>query len=318
MYECRVECDSVTLHGERLTTLVMTLPRIMLAELNTHRILSKSSASSRAIPVKTQIERLRSDPFYPVYWGKNEKGMQANQELSADEVARASAVWDRAREANIGFAEELAEIGVHKQITNRRLECDMWHTVVITGTDWDNFDHLRRDKDAQPEFRKAAEMIFDAMGSHTPTLLGPHEWHRPFMRDEDFGVQPGLARGYTQAELVMISVGRAARVSYLTHDGRRAPEEDILLARDRLLASGHMAPWEHVARPMSRGERHLFWGYRWRPICDDLEQALGSAMPDWTYGDAERTHYLGNLNGWVQARKLIVGEHDIKGHRQQP
>jgi hypothetical protein len=45
-----------------------------------------------------------------------------------------------------------------------------------------------------------------------------------------------------------VSAARCARVSYLTHDGRRDPEADILLYK-RLLTSGHLAPFEHVATP---------------------------------------------------------------------
>ena len=101
MYEARVEKDSITSYGERLITVVATLPRIVLAELNTHRMLSRSSASSRAIPVEKQIERLKNDPFMPVYWGKNQKGMQADEELSAEAIISADIMWLQARDSAI-------------------------------------------------------------------------------------------------------------------------------------------------------------------------------------------------------------------------
>lgn len=51
--------DSIA-SGVRLTTLQVTMPRIVLAEFNTHRMLSRNSASSRAIPVEKRIAQVRS------------------------------------------------------------------------------------------------------------------------------------------------------------------------------------------------------------------------------------------------------------------
>lgn len=310
MYECRVERDSITTYGERLTTVVVTLPRIVLAELNTHRVFSRSSASSRAIPVQKQIDRLRNDPFIPVYWGKNQKGMQAEEELSDEQIARALVVWGRAREESIRAAEELLEIGVHKQITNRRLECDMWHTVIITATEWSNFDHLRRDKDAQPEIRKAADMIWEARPASTPRLCEAHggDWHLPFIDGDD--------QRFSLERQVQISVGRSARVSYLNHDGIRAPEDDMVLAER--CRRGHMAPWEHAARPMTTEERRMFERTKWIPnpeLTTFTNQLPSSPPPPPRWLDGGTEYFLGNFNGWVQARKLIAGEWDILGYQ---
>ena len=38
-YECRIEADSVNAVGIRLVTFVVTFPRFILAEVNTHRML---------------------------------------------------------------------------------------------------------------------------------------------------------------------------------------------------------------------------------------------------------------------------------------
>src|SRR5882724_5248179 len=258
MYDARVEADSITQYGERLTTVVFTLPRINLAELNTHRVLSKSSASSRAVPVTTQIKRLREDSFEPVYWGKNQKGMQADRELTPHEIADALAIWHEMKESAIAGSERLMNLGVHKQIASRPMEAWMWHTVIVTGTEWSNWDHLRINKDAQPEIRRAAELVIAVRNASTPELLHDRQWHRPFSVPEDDEVQQATGFRLTTDERVKASVGRCARVSYLSQDGRRAVEEDIALAEDRLLQSGHMAPWEHVARPMTEEEREIF------------------------------------------------------------
>jgi hypothetical protein len=299
MYECRVERDSITEYGERLTTFVVTLPRIVLAELNTHKMLSKSSASSRAIPVERQIARLREDPFLPVHWGKNQKGMQAEQELTADEISAATSIWRTAADASIDYALNLLTVGVHKQITNRLLEPFMWHTVIISGTEWSNFFHLRDHKDAQPEIAKAARMMREAYQASTPMLMTADNWHLPFTSGED-------STPYID-QLVKVSVGRSARVSYLNHDGKRDPEDDVKLA-ERVLASGHMAPYEHVARPMTRPERQIFGRREYIP----QPQGLGGFADGSWFETGGKTYFLGNFNGWVQARKMIHGEWDVK------
>ena len=64
-YECKVLADSVSPEGARLTTMEVTFPRIILAEMNTHRVFSRNSASSRAIPIKKRIEMVKKHPYVP-------------------------------------------------------------------------------------------------------------------------------------------------------------------------------------------------------------------------------------------------------------
>ena len=52
----KVLADSITPDGKRLTTFEIKVPRIILAEFNTHRVLSRNFASSRAIPVIDGLE----------------------------------------------------------------------------------------------------------------------------------------------------------------------------------------------------------------------------------------------------------------------
>lgn len=316
MYECRVERDSITEYGERLTTIVLTLPRIVLAELNTHRVFSRSSASSRAIPVEKLIARVKEDPFFPVYWGKNQKGMQAEVELSEDEIVGCRKVWLEAAESAVTHARRLLDLGVHKQITNRLLEPFLWHTVIITATEWSNWDHLRVDKEAQPEIRVGAEMVLQHRNASRPKLLNYTEWHLPFSMADDRDIliedresERGLRRPDTE-ELVRVAVGRSARVSYLNHDGKRDLQDDLGLSA-RVLKSGHMAPWEHVARPMTSSERITFRTSRWVARPGSALTQIGDRFEsDWmNIGDV---HFLGNFSGWVQARKRIYGEWDVK------
>ena len=64
---------SVATAGVHMVTFEIEYPRIILAEINTHRMLAKSSASSRAIPFEKMTKQLIGRP---VRFGKANKGMQ--------------------------------------------------------------------------------------------------------------------------------------------------------------------------------------------------------------------------------------------------
>src|SRR6188474_2541487 len=124
-YSVKVLADSLAVRGKhtsRLTTMEVTLPRIVLAEFNTHRVFSRNSASSRAIPVEKRIAAIEADPFEPEAFGKNQKGMQASQDLSSDDDVMARAAWRKACADAIISAKTLATLGVHKQLANRIIE----------------------------------------------------------------------------------------------------------------------------------------------------------------------------------------------------
>ena len=306
-YECRIEKDSISKHGHRLTTFVIAFPRIVLAEFNTHRILSRNSASSRAIHVDKQIAKIESDLFYPVHWGKNQKGMQADQELTEDEIINCKYIWNNASDISVVYAKELLDCGVHKQITNRLLEPFMWHTAVVTGSEFSNFFNLRDQRMAQPEIQKIAGLMHECYDVSIPSCLNDNDWHLPFVDFNDEITQPKEAAICEDGKpfLSKISAGRSARVSYLTHDGRRDFDDDLTLY-DRLASAGHMSPLEHPCRPMTDEEHWMFsqvkrtWdGKKWVTVRDaDGQKVL--------------THFLGNVQGWVQLRKLFPNEHDAQ------
>jgi thymidylate synthase ThyX len=280
-HTAKILADSVSPDGVRLTTFEVTHPRIILAEVNTHRMFSRNSASSRAIPVATMISRLMEHPYVPTHWGKNQKGMQADEELSKEDRELAEIQWLCARNEMVERAQKLLSIGVHKQITNRLLEPFMWHTAIITATEWSNFFGQRRHKDAHPEFRLLADLMHQAMEAGSPKELGYYEWHLPLIQDVELQHLPEIA-------LVKISAGRCARVSNTTY-GKDNPDADEKLVDERLIPSGHMSPLEHVARPMQQTDEHEIAGW----------YELGGSA------------WCGNFRGWVQYRKHIKNEHDF-------
>lgn len=233
-YEAKILLDSISPMGIRLTTWQLSYPRFVHAELMTHRVFSRNAASSRAIPINKLIERVEKDMAAPVWWGKNQSGMQARKELEGPALEEAKNAWDDARNAAILSAESLMATGLHKQLVNRVLEPFLFITTLVTATEWDNWYNLRAHEDAQPEIGWVASEMKKVLSTSTPTLLRPSEWHRPLMPDTSKLVEDGFKH-----KLNMISAARCARISYLTHDGERDPEKDIKLA-ERLLKSGHM------------------------------------------------------------------------------
>lgn len=263
--------DSVAPCGKRLTTFVLAYPRFIHAEFMTHRQLSRNAASSRAIPTTKLIDQALTNPAVPVEWGRNQPGMQASESLSSAEQLIAKTHWLQARDAAVAQARQLHLLGVHKQTVNRILEPFLYITVIATATEWSNFFELRLHHAAQPEFQQLARDMHNAYTTSRPVS---RLHHTPLVDSVDREPLQALARelelDYTTVAC-RVSVGRCARVSYLTHDGKRDPRADLDL-HDRLLRDRHMSPFEHVAT------------------------ALNTPSPS------------GNFVGWLQLRKTIQGE----------
>jgi hypothetical protein len=273
--------------GIPLYTFLLTSPRIILAEINTHRTLSRNAASSRAIAIKKQRENVIDNPFVPLSIGANQRGMQAGEELSGWRRTAAIAVWKYSRYAMVLANLLLEKLGAHKQVANRLVEPWMWVQQVVTATDWNNMLALRNHEAAEPHFHELARLIqtqirhseeifscFETPGFNTKViinggaphqLLGKDEWHLPFDDRENTAL--------TLHERKQMSAARCARVSYyIPESGARSDvKSDIVLAK-RLSSSGHWSPFEHQATP------------------------------------TESTDYVGNFKGWKQFRKEFPTE----------
>lgn len=216
-----VVADSKNEFGNRLTTLLVTMPRYILAEFNTRSMLSKNSAISIAIPFKKMVEAVEKNPFIPVAWMKDHKGMQGSEYLTEErDIEMAKETWLRTMDKVIQSTTFLNKsVGVTKQISSRPLEAFMWHTVLLSGTEWENFFALRCPQyhyhgtdqlfRSRKDFMKeihwekveyddilfwlrcnksqadihmmlTAEAIWDAMNESTPKKLNAGDWHIPF------------------------------------------------------------------------------------------------------------------------------------------
>lgn len=143
MIRAEIVADSKNEFGERITSMVCTFPRFILAELNTHRMFSRNSASSRAIPYPKMVKLVKDNPFIPVAWQKDHKGMQGFEYLDSTTVEYVVKQWLFARDCMIDASQRIASNDVTKQLCNRLLEPFMWHTALVTSTEWENFFHLR-------------------------------------------------------------------------------------------------------------------------------------------------------------------------------
>ena len=264
----KVIADSINESGDRVTTLELEYPRIILAEFNTHRVFSRNTASSRAIPVNTMLKNIWNNMFIPWYWGANQSGMQAKVQLSKPRIFIANALWKTGVCINLLGSYFLSSIGVHKQLANRNTEYASYIKTIVTSTDFDNFISLRLHPDAQPEIYDLAFKIKDALANSKPELLKEGEWHIPYVNywrtyqnvlkySKDNGILC-----FTLDEAKKVSVSCCAQVSYRTNDTSidKAIHITDVLSKSRPI---HASPFEHVCTPgQGKGNLKGFIQYR--------------------------------------------------------
>jgi thymidylate synthase ThyX len=287
MIQAKILLDSLNpINRKRLITWELTYHRFFHAEIMTHRVFSRNAASSRAIPIKKILDEVKTNPAIPLYWGKNQPGMKAREEL--DDVIQiprkvvdvcyfhgreengmykltdrefARQKWLEARDSAVEHVEEMIALNLHKQVANRILEPWMHMTAIVSSTEYENFFALRAHDDAQPEFKVLADAMLEQYNTHIPTELKPFEWHIPF--------GDKMPEGASLELKLKIATARCARASYLTFNNEMNVEKDLMI-HDSLSADGHWSPFEHCA----------------------------CATPNGT----------GNFRGWTQYRSLFPSE----------
>jgi hypothetical protein len=222
-------------YNVRILTVQVRGPRWLLAEINTHGRLSKSSQSSRAVPLSVRIPQARNNPVTPSRWEGEQRGMVGAAPLTGWRLLAAKTIWSSAAWTASAHAYLLARVGLHKQWTARTIEPYLTVETVLTATEWDNFFALRCASDAQPEFQELARCIKQIYDTSVPV---ERDYHTPYVEEDEH------ADPYTRA---MVSAARCARVSYFRSDGTTSKiDKDIALVKD-LLTKGHMNPFSHQA-----------------------------------------------------------------------
>lgn len=303
MIKATIIADSISAHtGQRITTFELEYHRYIHSELMTHRQFSRNAASSRAIPIDKMIEQTAFNPAMPVHWGLNQSGMQAKDEQA--DIDACKEAWCNARDSAIHHAYQLQKLGLHKQIVNRVLEPFQMMKTLVTATSFDNFFNLRCHKDAQPEIKQLADLMYQAMQESEPEVLKAGEWHTPYVahyREPNGKLIYGTYENSYDLNLaIKISCSCAAQVSYRKND---TSIEKALAIYDKLVNSEpvHASAFEHCATPIDL----LSGNFAGVTHVDDTR----------VNGKLKNVYCSGNFANWVQYRQLIPN-HDCREYKR--
>lgn len=282
--------------GKTIKTFELEYPRFIHAEVMTHRVFSRNASSSRAIPVERMIKNILANTAMPIHWGKNQQGMQAEEETNtpvqlqpewygavpvfqARTLSREDA-WLNARDNAIRSAFAFHRAGYHKQVVNRLIEPFMHIRVILTATEFDNFYLLRDHKDAEPHIRMLAQEMKKAEVGAQPETLHTGDWHLPYVPLEE-------VENLGNDMACRVSAARCARVSYLNHDGTQPNvAKDIVLFNQLAHEENpdeplHASPMEHPATPYSQWNHALDdqRNFRdWVPFRSAYEASIGKLV----------------------------------------
>lgn len=312
--------------GKNIYTIEAEFPRIVLAEFNTHNAISKNASSSRAIPVPTMLKQVRENPAMPVRFGAANTGMQDNGEhnglieLCCFEPATAEEAWYQAAYEAADMAEAFHKAGYAKQICNRLIEPFQMMKVVMTATEWNNFEWLRDHQMADPTIEALAKAIVAAKEASVGVVLQPGEWHVPYYNDGYWKpykevVVPGSLDsltvvvdkfGHSLEHALVISSSCSAQVSYRKLDDTIEKARGVVA---RLNLQGeepdqpvHASPLEHQCTPIAEYEYH-------HGFAEDFEINAPGYPHTWqegiTHMDRDGTLCSGNLKEFIQHRQLV-------------
>src|SRR5271157_5303410 len=323
--------------GVNLYTFVLTYPRMILAEVNTHRMLSRNAASSRAIPAKKQRKQVLDDPFVPVRVGQNQKGMQAGEELKGWNRFIVENTWKLARYPNVLASWLLDKMGAHNQAANRIIEPWTYAQQVMTCTDLKNFFKLRNHPDAEPHFQIIAKQMqaqvqyvealfetvnFDSrnpdgsvcaldrvnppLGVYRVQMLRPgfwgtgnQDWHLPFIDDIDIWHATTLERLHQAWEYDQRWSCRCCPPKKEPLRVGTALDALKKISTARCARTSYYLP-ENGER--SDAEHDI-------QLCDKLSTSGHWSPFEHVAQPVETNDYIGNFRSWKQYRKEFSEEH---------
>lgn len=297
-------CDSISKDGKRIQTFNIKYGLIVHSEHLRHRLFSNSVKSNRAVNVKQIRKEVLEDPYIPVKFGQEQRGMVSSEEKDFKYAKVCRSLWKVGRYPAVAVHWVLTKLGLHKEVANRILNPWQWVRQTLTATEFDNFYNLRLHKDAQKDIEVIARAIKECSDKSIPMEIVVGEWHTPYVNRER--TEDGVLRYYdndgtelTTEEAIQASVARCARSSYDTHDGNKAlyrkkegkGRGDKELFEALLISEPvHGSPGESVATPMKKPTTP-FTPSRWQ---DGV-----------THCDKEGGLWSGNLKGWIQFRQTL-------------
>ena len=271
---------------ERITTMVMRFPRCILPEVNTHRVFSRNSASSRARSFKTTLEPIMEDAYVPLFT-RNQKGMGGGW-VDRKTYTVASRYWlqDRDHAVTSVLRLLLGDRAIQRKIGSMNWEANYSRGVCL---------HWRDLIDEYMEHYKADDVEENGMPSihkqNANRLLEPFMWHEALvtstywknfldLRISD-GAQPeikalailvrAVLHGHTPSqswvhlpfgdptslpvddwtatsEALLSAASECARISYKDRSSMKNNDNSAL--GRKLLEQRHMSPFEHIAFDM--------------------------------------------------------------------
>lgn len=301
-FSCQIVLDSVNESGDRLTTALLTFPRVVLSEFNTHRVFSRNSASSRAIPVSKMIRQVLRSPYIPPRIGVNQAGMQAREYLKPGSAKHTEYMVNYMRKRDLTLLSALGELVGTK--ATQPLFDSYFKKKVFPESEYDelltNYSNRLLRKQMAPtdlnihkqhvnrsleEFAWHTVIVtantfdnFFALRNHEDADPAIETIARIFQEEYEQSTPTLLRTGEWHLPLIQpdereeafanpmkwrdVSTGRCARTSYLTHTGKRDIDLDIRLAIERLVPPGHMSPFEHPAEAAPGAVSGNFVGFK--------------------------------------------------------
>lgn len=304
-----VMVQSSSYRGKSIYTLDISFPRAALAEFLTHRVFSKNTASTRAIPIKDHINHIRGN-FYTPQWTKNQGGMQGPL-LTGEYVQNATtAIQDLFEQVvetvdYLAGDQELGNCGVHKQDAGRYLEPFSYITLRVTTTQWKNFAWLRVDDAAYPPMQRIASMMLNAIKVADPMELKEGEYHVPSIRrarDPITGVLHYFSPDnveLSKEEAIALSMSLSAQQSFRKADASDKKTQTVL---GKLFNGNkvHASPSEHQATPIP----HYLEEMQDYPSPETWPEGV-------THMDRKGEYWSANFKGWIQHRQLLPN-HDAE------
>lgn len=296
---------------------------------------SRNAASSRAIPFNKMVKMIEDDPFMPIAWQKDHKGMQGTEYFTDTRFIKP--IWLEARDRAVKLAKELNQSNITKQLCNRLLEPFQWYTVLVTATEYDNFFELRCPKyelegyrqgtfksrkdamkvwegkgdypntdlgwlginksQAEIHIQALAESMWDARNESKPKELAEGEWHIPFGNNIDtVRIDLNHSEGHFQFEEAKRKIATARAARIsYTNHDGEIDYEKDIKLHDVLLESKHMSPFEHCARAMSDDE---YLGFYKGFSDENLTEEQ----------DCNNTGWCNNFRGFIPYRYLIEND----------
>jgi hypothetical protein len=279
-YDSKIVAHSISDLGNDIVTFEITVPKWLVAEINTHKCeVERNSASSRAVPTKLIISMVDEHPCLPL-WRYNQSGMIAAESLNKEDEDYANKIWLETRDLVVKQVEKLQSLpsgrSVAKGTANRPLEFVMWTKVVITftgggGIGINNFFGLRDSEFAQPEFGYVAKMMHEQYHDSEPVK---RRWHLPYITEtctqigdeilSDFGDASNDDEwNEIQKKMAVVSSARCGRVTHYKQGEVRSLEEDMKRG-ESFAEQGHYSPLRHAAR--AGGNEWYGNMYGWKPI----------------------------------------------------